>query len=175
MNCQKCGEALTPEDRFCTNCGAQVTGTVPVTTPIQQLQPQPDPGPQPLQVQAAPVNPQHNVVVSSGNAQTVIVEDNKMANNLCIISLLLRFVGPIICSAIAALLSTVSEELGSLFALISPLCSVASFVLVIYAVIKYPTSKFAKILLWVYIGLFIASVILIIVVVIACLGLVSQY
>ena len=92
-------------------------------------------------------------------------EDTKNANLLCILSLVLTFGS----DAILGVIMVVFPPLGSILSSISPLCNLAGLVLMIVARVKYPKSKFAKILMWVYIGLFIASILLVVLVIVACM------
>ncbi len=93
--------------------------------------------------------------------QTAIpIEDKKAADRLCITSLLLYFVGPIILMIIDAFLSVFLKEATVLFTVFSFISRIAGIATMVFARIKYPDSKFAKTLMWVYIILFIIGFVL---------------
>ena len=143
MKCNRCGEPLLTEDRFCTNCG----------TPI----------PTQPQMQTVQVNP--------NNMNNALADDNKKANTLCIISILCYMVIPVIVGALTIFLSALTNDSSftSLLSMISAPSRIAAFVLVIIARAKYPNNKFAKILMWVYISLIIAAFVLVIILVLLIL------
>ncbi len=145
MKCSRCGEELIPGDKFCTNCGYSINEAVQAN-PIQTNT-----------IQSTTIQPQN-----------AYAYDTKKANQLCIISLLLYFVAPLVIGIVGVLLDFLfkSEALGTGFSGLGVVTRIAAFVIVIVARAKYPTSKFAKVLLWVYIGLLIASFVLIIVLII---------
>ena len=91
-------------------------------------------------------------------------EDEKNANLLCVISLILYF-GSGTISGIFAVLSSVS---GTYISSFTGLCPLAGIVLMIIARVKYPKNKFAKILMWIYIILTLISIIAVIIVIAAC-------
>ena len=60
MNCQNCGNPLTPEDKFCKKCGTPVisaatSAVTPISEPIPVTEPVPAPVSEPTPVPAAPV------------------------------------------------------------------------------------------------------------------------
>ena len=123
MYCAKCGTLLVSGNRFCTNCGS----------PIPQL----------------------GTSVPSGEYVSVVSqsdENNKKANILCIVSLVLYFLGPIVFNIILSAINFILEDI-SFFALLIPSISprLIAFILMIVARIKYPDSKFAKALMWIYV------------------------
>ena len=144
MNCSKCGEALIPGNRFCTNCGTSITT---VATAIQTNQ-------------AIPVVYQSNDI-----------DDNKKGNMLCVYSLLSYFLGPIVVAVIIFFLNILSAGATSFLSFFSVTPRIAAYVLVGVARSKYPNNTFSKILMWVYIGLFalgfIIGVLVIILIIIA--------
>ncbi len=132
MKCEKCGNDINPNEKFCTNCG----NPVPVVE-----QPTPE-------------------VVTS----PVPVDTNEQANRLCIISLILYFGSSLIAGIINFVIgdSGLSNAITSLAAL-GPL---AGIILMIVAKVKYPDNKFAKVLMWVYIGLTVGAIVLAIIAVV---------
>ena len=137
MKCSRCGEELIPGDKFCTNCGYSVGEVIQTNT-----------------IQPTTIPPQN-----------AYAYDTKKANQLCIISLLLYFVAPLVLGIVGILLDILlkSEILTTGFTGLGSVARIAAFVIVIVARVKYPTSKFAKILLWVYIGFIIATFLLLII------------
>lgn len=101
----------------------------------------------------------------------------KSATILCIISLGLQFIPETISGLLTSVLDKVAEtssvsnfsEIGSI--LISVLFGgsyIASWVLMIMARVKYKESKFAKVLMWVYIGILAAGILAFILVIATC-------
>ena len=167
MKCDKCGEMIEPGDLFCTNCGTSVKvqqPTVPqqlpnyqVVIPQQQL-------------------PNYQVVVQQPQ---IAADDKKNANILCIISLILYFAAPIFALLMAIVFSLISEDASMLSTGITSISRIAAYVLMIVARIKYPESTFAKILMWIYIGLFavgfIMGILLIILLIIGIFSFVEAF
>ena len=149
MKCEHCGIALTPEDLFCTNCGVPRNQN---TTPNEQIQ---------------YVQPQVQYVQAPGE-KVYTKEDDKMANQLCIYSLLLQYVAPLVIGVIAGVFSVIAEELGYVVSSVSLLCPLAAFVLMVVARVKYPQNRFAKILMWIYIVTIGLSLLIFIFIVAAC-------
>ena len=147
MNCEKCGEPLIPNNRFCTNCGAIVK------QPTNQA-------------------PQQQTVVYQ--KAPVVVDKNKQANILSIISLILYLVGPLVAGIIGALMGMISESASYLFSAIAGMARLAAYVLVIIARIQCPTNKFSKVLMWIYIALLILGVVLIVLLIILIFVLAFQ-
>lgn len=103
-------------------------------------------------------------------------ERRKKANILCIISLVCQFAPEIISGVFSGILQSVDdfasnsslEPLTYVSSMIVGGTYIASWVLMIIARVKYKESKFAKVLMWVYIGILAASIIAIILVVAMC-------
>ena len=103
-------------------------------------------------------------------------ERRKKANILCIISLVCQFAPEIISGVFSGILQSVDdfasnsslEPLTYVSSIIVGGTYIASWVLMIIARVKYKESKFAKVLMWVYIGILAASIIAIILVVAMC-------
>lgn len=102
-------------------------------------------------------------------------EDNKKATILCIVSLGLMFAIPLICSIITVLLmdaaadSSAVQSITMLFGCITAFSPLAALALMIYTRIRYPKSRFGKILMWIYIAIAILVVIGVIVVFATCM------
>lgn len=161
---------------------------LPVQQPVQQpvYQPlQPDPN-QPAYMYQPAYQPQPQYV--QGNKATLGIqqadlytpaeqsERRKKANILCIISLVCQFAPEIISGVFSGILQSVDdfasnsslEPLTYVSSMIVGGTYIASWVLMIIARVKYKESKFAKVLMWVYIGILAASIIAIILVVAMC-------
>ena len=107
-------------------------------------------------------------------------QDKKNANRLCIISLvcycLPMFLNAIYYATITSRIDYTNIDnydysAGSGSMIISVLnfmLFIAAWVLMIVARVKYKNSTFAKVLMWVYIGLFILGIILVVVVIVTC-------
>lgn len=112
----------------------------------------------------------------------------KKANTLCIISLILGVAGVFVIPAISAISGTLfnvdptsSEAMQELVrtanlipSFSSGLCTLAALVLMIIARVNYPTNKFAKVLMWIYIVVIAIYVILVITAIVACVWLLNQ-
>ena len=131
MKCDKCGYLLIEGDNFCRNCGKTIT----ITPTVQQVN-----------------IPQQVPAVKN------IKDDNGKANLLCVLSLLLYFLAPIIFIVIDIVLALLLENANYLgVSGFSVLCRLAGFILMIVARVKYPNNMFAKVLMWIYIALIIAG------------------
>ena len=142
--CTKCGNKLEDIDKFCGKCGEPVPGaqTQVVDGNIQQ-------------VVVQPVNPR-DLPISP--------EDNRTANILSLISLAMHFLGPVFIYIFA--LFGIRNE--SMFEALSGTLSLAALGLLIYVRVKYPKNILSKVLLIIFLILFIGSIVLIAVAVIAC-------
>lgn len=99
--------------------------------------------------------------------------NNNDANNLCVISLLLMYVFPLISWGI----SIVTGGLGSFLSALTPLSVIAAYILMIVARVKEPNNKFAKVLMIIYliqiflvVFLVIISTVLLAVLIKSCCG-----
>ena len=121
------------------------------------------------------------------------IEEKKKANRLCIISILL-FVCPIIFKYIFYFIVSIYEQkiginiqydtyynfdaldnISRIFTVINlslnfigALSMMSSFGVLIFIRVKYPLNIFAKVLMWLYISMFIVLTIFIIILIIAC-------
>ena len=102
-------------------------------------------------------------------------EDQKAANILCIVSLILMFILPFICSIIVVLMmeylpedSTITQVAWLILGGITTFSPLLSLGMMIYVRVKYPKSTFGKVLMWLYIAFVVIAVIAIIVVCAAC-------
>ena len=142
------------------------TQSVKVTPPVQpayQMPPQPAPAPQPQKPQ----------------------ENKKLELLLCFLSLGLYIGGPMVSGIFVYLAggistitsgstSDVANSIGEVFTSILSMVGSASYigawVLMIIARVKFKKSVFAKVLMWVYIGLLVLSVVAVVVVVVSCIN-----
>ena len=102
-------------------------------------------------------------------------ERRKKATILCIISLVCQFAPEVIGGVLSGIIESVDELSSSSLEPLTYISSmivggtyIASWVLMIIARVKYKESKFAKVLMWVYIGILAASVIAIVLIVAMC-------
>ncbi len=102
-------------------------------------------------------------------------ERRKKATILCIISLVCQFAPEVIGGLLSGIIESVDELSSSSLEPLTYISSmivggtyIASWVLMIIARVKYKESKFAKVLMWVYIGILAASVIAIVLIVAMC-------
>ena len=114
----------------------------------------------------------NDVPVNNKDKNYISPEDNKKANTLGIISIILYFFGPLI-SYISLYLfdklnmSGITRVVGSL----SGLTGLAAFVLMIVIRVKYPQNLLGKVIMWIYIGFAVLAVVLII----AFIGLIVAF
>lgn len=99
-------------------------------------------------------------------------EDRHRAHILCFVSLGL-LAGSWAIGAISAVMLSRSEgdyadTIMELIYGVCGLCNLGAFVTMIVTRVKYPNSRFGKILMWCYIGYLILQVILVVAVIIAC-------
>ena len=100
-----------------------------------------------------------------------IKNDDEKANLLCIISIGLLVLRPIINGIFNILYShssTINDFLLTIRSFLSNGCGIAALVLLIIVRVNYPNNKFGKILMWIYIVLFIISIVVIFISVVAC-------
>ena len=144
MKCSKCGHELKENDKFCTECG-EVVNKEEVKEEKETKK---------EDVKTEKVQTEEKRIISSMGNDTFY----------CVLSMICFFGGPIISGLIAYLSKGVANQLEALIGIL-PLAGLA---LCIYAKIKYPQSKFAKVLLIVYIVLIVLAIIAIVVALIAC-------
>ncbi len=112
-------------------------------------------------------------------------ENSKLEKLLCFLSLGLYIGGPTVSTAIlymAGLLSNTTansasdfvsglgQTVSSILSLVGSGSYIAAWVLMIIARVKFKKSVFAKVLMWVYIGMLALSVIAVVVVVVSCIN-----
>ena len=102
-------------------------------------------------------------------------ERRKKATILCIISLVCQFAPEVIGGVLSGIIESLDDLSSSSLEPLTYISSmivggtyIASWVLMIIARVKYKESKFAKVLMWVYIGILAASVIAIVLIVAMC-------
>ena len=132
------------------------------------------------------VPPQKQVPVEFFEWQMAQEEKHK-ASILCIISLLCHFVVPFVLLFIMGIISNIfgsgdinsTEEplesfSTSVLSLLYGASYIASWVLMIIARVKYKNSVFAKVLMWLYIGLLILAVVGVIILIATCINYMRQ-
>ena len=144
MFCRFCGKELEEGSPICTNCAKPVISDK--------------------------VNANTNVEVE----EPTNPKNEKLANTLCMISLILFFGGEILCAGLVECLPFLKE----VFSVLAGVCPLTGIVLMIIARVKAPKNRFALILMWIYIALFIVCfimfIIMMIFVVFMCGGILTQ-
>lgn len=163
----------------------------PYQQPVQAYQPQyQQPGQpqyqQPYQQQYQQIQPQFAAPQDQAGKPTSEydllsreekADRKKKANLLCFISLGLQVVPELISGVMTGIIrgmqqttdiASTSEVLSGIISILFGGSYIASWVLMIIARVKYKESKFAKILMWVYIGIFAASVLAVILIIAMC-------
>lgn len=140
MYCGNCGKQVE-NGYFCSECGSRI-----------------------IQENNNDLINQNIVNVQNSSLNKMRKEDEKSANLLCILSIIFSYAIPIPLSFIGELVPAMMSFAIS----ISGICPLAGLVLMIVARIKYPESKFAKILMWVYIVTIALSMIVFIVFMVSC-------
>ena len=122
--------------------------------------------------------------IQKGNATAEL--DNKKANKLSLLSLLLYFGPGFICGLLLALhflfqkipgmslFRSFLYILSSLVEFTSFGCEIAAIVLMIYVRVTYPKNTFGKILMWVYIAFFVLTVVAIILLAWFCIDMIQS-
>ncbi len=149
MYCINCGNQILDGDSFCTNCGALANNNAPVQEP-------------------------QKVTVVQTNNNTISEEDNKKANFMCILSLLLYIAAPVVLYLIDMIISFTLDKGFTFFSAFSSLSHLAGLALMIVARVKYPKNTFAKVLMWIYIGLMLLSIVIVIVIIIFAIGIIAS-
>lgn len=147
--CPNCGQELAENAVFCPNCGNAIAPTVPVQPAVQPTAQPVQPVVQPVQV-AQPASKSDGawVLISAG----ILV-------GLNVLSYLLGIVGV----AIAATLSGFAFVFG-----------LAALIILIIGLVKYPKNKGIKIFFWIYLGVIILKIILIIILILACGNMITD-
>ena len=151
--------------------------------PYQQYQqPYQQPYPQQYQqVQQGYMDPQYaaNRELTATDLMTPeeLSDRRKKATIFCIISLALHFIPGFISGTLTSIVETITETSSNFNSaepvslLISILFGgsyIASWVLMIIARVKYKESKFAKVLMWVYIGILAAGILAVVLIIAMC-------
>lgn len=109
-------------------------------------------------------------------------QDDKLANTLCIISLVCEIVPIIISGVLMYVLSemtegdtfAVADMVANVMGIFNILCAIAGLVLMIYVRVKYPKNIFGKVLMWLYIVVavtaLIAFIIYMVLILVACIS-----
>ena len=140
--CINCNSINLDEASFCVNCGIGIKDSnftyVENTEQIVN-------------------NNNVNIQNLKPNQVPMSDKDRKNANLLCIISLICGF-GPSIITALFKLLG-IPDVLSNIFMYSDGFLTLAGIVLMIIDRVNYPQSKFAKVVMWIYIVLLILFVI----------------
>ncbi len=164
MKCSKCGTEISEELNFCPNCGNNLkeNGAPNITeaniieeTPKNEEIVNDDP------LKGSYEIPKDNNV--SQSVQQPDQNDDQLPTTLCIISLVLYFLGSVVAGLIPGL--------GPIFRLLSPLVAIG---IMIYVRVKYPNNTFGKVLMILYIVLTILAIIGFILVVMLCKSVVQS-
>ncbi len=180
--CPSCGHQDN-EGNFCIACGfakpVLTTSAAPAqqeaATPVEPVQGNPASAPAPDYSYTAPVT-----APAKAQEEEFGPEDRKKANILCIVSLGLMFVLPVVFSMILLILYQLGfdeDALGAITMVLGTgmtLSEVAALGLMIYVRIKYRKSVFGKVLMWIYISLAILTVITIVVVMVTCVTMLQD-
>ena len=159
MFCIECGKKLVKNSKFCPNCGKEVeVKEAVVETPVAVAQP---------------------VVVQQPK------DNNHLANVLCTISVSLYFGMPFVAFLFYCVTggimsygddftSAMASFFSSIIGILSSLSTLAAYVLMIVARVKCPQNTFGKVLMWVYIALFVMGILTTIVLMVTCVGLLAS-
>jgi hypothetical protein len=149
MFCKKCGNKLPENSKFCPSCGDS-----------------------------------QEVVVQEPVATKPAKDNNKLANTLSTISVCLYFGVPLLSYFAYFILygvsygdetaTTVAGFFSSFISLFSMGSTLAAYILMIIARVKCPSNTFAKVLMWVYIALFAMGLITLVVMMVACAGIIAS-
>lgn len=151
MYCINCGKEVKKGTKFCSNCGTKQEEIVEKKEEIVATQP--------VEAKEEP--------------------NNHLANVLCTISLCLYFIGPWVFYFLAyvcgmATRANYENPLAMMFATLGTFSGLAAYVLMIIARVKCPKSTYAKVVMWIYIGLFILSIISLVVLMVTCAGILAE-
>ena len=161
MFCSGCGKKITKNNKFCPGCGKEQSDTtkeVPVVVEEKVIEQKPIKEEQP---------------------------NNHLANVLCSISLALYFGMPIVSFVVYmftfglsfnndSAVSAIGTFFTSIMSLLSSVSTLAAYVLMIIARVKCPKSTYAKVVMWLYIALFVMGLITLVVVMITCAGILAE-
>ena len=179
--CPNCGTAGNTGN-FCETCGSAKPAAMPAQpAPAPVAAPAPAPAPVYTPVAApmaapmqAPVQPYEAPAQAKGKREFT-KEDKKKANIMCIISVCLAFVLPLILSVIMWILSLTGMSEDSILTIMSfgvmilTPAYIAAIVLMIIVRVRYSRSVFGKVLMFIYIALAVLSLIMMVFVVGACI------
>ncbi|MCR5804276.1 MAG: zinc ribbon domain-containing protein [Clostridia bacterium] len=154
MFCSNCGAPMKENDKFCQVCGTPVQGqsAMPVTqqAPVNQ---------QPVSKQQVPA-PNHGRPYGP--------QEQRKANKLCILSLILTIVVPLVFSIIVGIVASLgvfpADSFYSIVSIITLPASgamIAGIALMIVVRVKYRKSKFGLILMIIYCVLVSLSLIIV--------------
>ena len=119
------------------------------------------------------MNEEKNEVEMKENIQNK--EDKSKANNLCILSILLNFVPPLLTGVFSSIFNSnlngesfISSVIFKVLYFILGVCPTAAFIIIIYVRIKYPKNTFGKVLMIFYIVGIIIYIFLFVAILVTC-------
>jgi len=162
MFCSECGKKITKNNKFCPNCGKEQNNVTPEETPV--------------------------VVEEKVIEQKPVAEEDKnnhLANTLCTISVCLYFGMPFVSFLLYCITggvmsygddytSTIASFFSSIVGILSSFSTLAAYVLMIVARVKCPKNTFGKVLMWVYIALFVMGIVTTVVLMVTCVGILAS-
>ena len=137
MFCSNCGNKLNENDQFCNKCGQAI-----------------------LKNKGVMVN-------NANNSTNINNDDEKKANILSAISLIVGFGMDAVITILATFLPKARDVLRS-FGITGSL-PILGLVIMIVARVKYPNNKFAKIVMWIYIVGFVITIVAILAIFATCI------
>lgn len=157
MFCSECGKKITKNAKFCTNCGKEQISA---------------------EIEETPVVVKQNPVVEED-------KNNHLANVLCTISVCLYFGMPFVSFLFYCVTggmmsygddytSAMASFFSSIVGILSSMSTLAAYVLMIVARVKCPKNTFGKVLMWVYIALFIMGIVTALLLMVTCVGILAS-
>ena len=148
MYCTNCGNELSKNSMFCPNCGTKN---------------------------------KEEIIKPNDNENT----NNHLANVLCTISLCLYFGTPLLSFIVYffsfglsfnndSAVSAIGTLTTSIMSILSSVSTLAAYVLMIIARVKCPKSTYAKVVMWLYIALFVMGLVTMVVLLITCAGILAE-
>ena len=154
--CPSCGRENSSDTLYCVNCGLKFGENNELVCPNCNNK----------------IEANNNFCLNCGhklkeitNNQVVVNESDSEGNKLGIISLCLYFFGPFILGVISYFFP---RDFSQYISSLGGLSSLAAIVIMIVGRVKYPTNKLLKIIMWIYIGLIAASIVLFIAIFLFC-------
>ena len=157
MICNKCGADNDINIIYCTKCGNELKKDISITNEIREI------NTPKVQNNISIPSENQNIPSQNNSVDTSVNNDiDKKAKKLGIISLILFFLSPILLNKLA---SNLTEQSKNIVSSISIIFQLVGIIIMIFGRIKYPNSKFLKVVMWIIIvpiALVIMSIILLI-------------